>query len=115
MNGKHAELFAKLVLRFKGYRIIDSNYITGKGTHAGEIDIVATKRKTIVFVEVKKRASITTALYAIKPEQQKRIYKGAEAYLKYHPEYCSYKKRIDAFFVASIFDFVHIKNAWGGS
>lgn len=112
MNGKQAELFVKIVLSLKGYKIISSNYKTGKGTQAGEIDIIATKRKNVAFVEVKKRTNINQALYAISEHQKERICNGIKAFLKYHPEYNSYNKRIDAFFVASVFDFIHIKNAW---
>ncbi len=112
MKGSQAEFLAKIVLFFKGYKIVASNYVTGRGTGAGEIDIIATRFNTIIFVEVKKRKTIETAMYAIKPMQQKRICNGIKAFLKYHPQYHKYSKRIDAFFVVGWFEFKHIKNAF---
>lgn len=52
-DGKAAEFLARLYLRCKGYHIIAANVITGKGTNAGEIDIIARRRKLIIFAEVK--------------------------------------------------------------
>ena len=52
-SGKLAEFLARMLMRCKGYRIICGNYVTGKGTRAGEIDFIARRGKTIAFVEVK--------------------------------------------------------------
>ena len=60
-DGKAAEFLARLYLRCKGYHIIAANVITGKGTNAGEIDIIARRRKLIIFAEVKKRRTIEKA------------------------------------------------------
>ncbi|NCQ06593.1 MAG: YraN family protein [Candidatus Moranbacteria bacterium] len=42
-------------LREKGYKILTTNYCNTLGRRLGEIDIVAEKKKEIVFVEVKTR------------------------------------------------------------
>ena len=47
--GKYAEFLAKCLFVAKGYSILSSNYVTGKGTHAGEIDFVAKKKNLIVL------------------------------------------------------------------
>ena len=110
-KGNFAEFYARLLLRLKGYRIIEKNLITGRGTTAGEIDIIALKGKTIVFVEVKERQTLENALYAIKPMQQKRIFNAAKFYLQRHPKYQTYDIRFDAVFVSQL-KIKHIKNAW---
>ena len=49
MNWKKAEKLAVDYLKKKGYKILVRNY----RTIYGEIDIIAMKKKTLVFVEVK--------------------------------------------------------------
>ena len=111
-KGRMGEFLARLVLRLKGYQIIEKDYVTGRGTTAGEIDIVAKKKKTIVFAEVKERKTKERALYAIKPQQQKRILRAAENYLAKHKEYEGFDVRFDAILISGLFDVTHIKNAW---
>ena len=66
-GGKLAEFWARLWLRCHGYRILAANYRTGRGTHAGEIDIIAQKGDTIHFVEVIEHTGdhIKIAIYAL--------------------------------------------------
>ncbi len=52
-TGKEGEEIAARFLKSKGYRILERNY----RTRFGEIDIIARKKKNIVFVEVKTRTS----------------------------------------------------------
>ena len=40
-SGHRAEFLARLLFRLKGYRILAANYVSGRGTHAGEVDFVA--------------------------------------------------------------------------
>ena len=47
--GKQGEQIARNFLRKKGYSILESNY----KTRLGEIDIIATDKGTVCFVEVK--------------------------------------------------------------
>jgi len=110
-KGNFAEFYARCLLRLKGYRIIAKNFITGRGTTAGEIDIIALKQKTIVFVEVKERQTLENALYAIKPIQQKRIINAAKFYLARHAKYQTHDVRFDSVFVSKL-KIKHIKNAW---
>lgn len=87
---------ARLYLRCKGYHIIAANVITGKGTNAGEIDIIARRRKLIIFAEVKKRRTIEKAAYAISARQKERIRRGAETFIARHPQYAGFQFRFDA-------------------
>ena len=41
LSGKISELLARSMFRLKGYKILAKNYVTGKGTHAGEVDFIA--------------------------------------------------------------------------
>ena len=72
---------ARNYMRLRGYRIVARNVITGKGTHSGEIDFIACRGTTLVFVEVKKRKDVMTAWGAITPAQQRRLRLAAETYL----------------------------------
>ncbi len=58
--GKLGENIAEKYLRQKGYRILDKNYVNrfARGQQRGEIDIIAGKKKSIIFVEVKTLARL---------------------------------------------------------
>ncbi len=55
--------------------------MTGKNTNRAEIDIIAKRKNTIVFVEVKARQTISAAWDAITPKQSARLRRAAETYL----------------------------------
>lgn len=111
-SGKYAEGLAKFYLRIKGYGIIAENYKTGRGTGAGEIDLIAKKANLIVFIEVKKRKDIDTAAYSIFESQKQRIINGAKAFIMHNPKYENYDLRFDAILIKQPFSIKHIKNAW---
>lgn len=75
--GRNAERIAILYLRLKGYRIIARRYLV-KG---GEIDIIARRGITVVFVEVKLRAAIDDAMIAIEPAKRRRMARAARVFL----------------------------------
>ena len=54
IQGKIGEQKAKTYLEKKGYKIIETNF----KNQIGEIDIIASKKKKIIFVEVKSRESL---------------------------------------------------------
>lgn len=66
-----------------------------RGTGAGEVDIIARRGKTLAFVEVKARASMTEAIHALTPAQQSGIVRAAEAYLQTRPDLAAYNIRFD--------------------
>jgi putative endonuclease len=93
--GLNAETRAAWLLRFKGYRLLARRFkVSG-----GEIDLVARRGDTLIFVEVKARADLTVALEAITPGQQRRIATAARAWLGRHPEHALLTQRFDAVFV----------------
>ena len=74
--GRRAEALACLLLRLKGYRIEARNFRCS----VGEIDVVARRRRTYAFVEVKARGTREAALRAVSPGNWRRIARAAEAY-----------------------------------
>ena len=79
--GLYSEFLARMYLRLHGYRILKNRYITGKNTNRAEIDIIARRKDTIVFVEVKSRQTIDAAWAAITPVQAARLRRAAETFL----------------------------------
>lgn len=69
-------------------------------SRAGEIDIIARRRGVIAFIEVKARASLDEAAYAVTPYQRHRIVAAASAWLAAHPKYANDELRFDAMLIA---------------
>lgn len=111
-DGQYAEKIASIFYRLHGFRVIKNNYVTGKGTGAGEIDLIVKRGNLLVFVEVKKRTNLDKAAYAIRPEQQQRIWKAAENFIAQTDQYQDCDIRFDAFLVDSFFHFKHVPDAW---
>ena len=80
-SGLFAEWRARMFLRLRGYKILQSRYVTGKHTGRAEMDIIAKRGTTIVFVEVKQRHDLATAWDAITPKQITRLRNAADTYL----------------------------------
>jgi putative endonuclease len=95
-TGVSAEGRAAAFLMAKGYRILARRFRTPQG----EIDLVARRRNLLVFVEVKARASLDEAAYAVTPRQQRRIIDAAQAWLMAHPEHADFELRFDAMLIA---------------
>lgn len=79
--GLFTELCARIYLRLHGFHILKKRYVTGRFTDRAEIDIIAKRHNLILFVEVKKRNNIESALDAITHAQIKRLHNAAETYL----------------------------------
>jgi putative endonuclease len=94
--GLSAEARAAVFLMAKGYRILAKRF----RTPYGEIDIVARKRNLVAFIEVKARANLDDAAYAVTQRQQARIIDAAQAWLMAHPEHASFELRFDAMLIA---------------
>lgn len=95
-TGISAESRAAAFLLAKGYRILARRFRTPHG----EIDIVARRRNLIAFVEVKARASLDDAAFAVTPRQQRRIIDAAQGWLAAHPEHAEFELRFDAMLIA---------------
>jgi putative endonuclease len=95
-TGVSAEGRAAAYLILKGYRILARRF----RSPYGEIDIVARRRNLLAFVEVKARASLDEAAYAVTRRQQQRIIEAAKAWLMAHPEHADFELRFDAMLIA---------------
>jgi putative endonuclease len=95
-TGLSAESRAAAFLIAKGYRILAKRFRTPHG----EIDLVAKKRNLLAFIEVKARASLDEAAYAVTPRQQARIIDAAQGWLAAHPEHAEFDLRFDAILIA---------------
>jgi putative endonuclease len=95
-TGLSAESRAAALLMAKGYRILAKRF----RTPYGEIDLVARKRNLLAFIEVKARANLDDAAYAVTPRQQQRIIEAAQAWLMAHPEHANFELRFDAMLIA---------------
>ncbi len=111
-SGHFAEKIALLMFILKGYRPVAINYVTGRGTGASEIDLIVSKKKTLVFVEVKKRQNLTISAEAITSKSQTRIARAAEAFVRKKQKYRTYQIRFDAVLFQNNFWPHHIKDAW---
>ncbi|MGI8821102.1 MAG: YraN family protein [Chthoniobacterales bacterium] len=80
-RGATGEKLACRYLRRQGYKILYRNF---RGRTGGEIDIVCREGETLVFVEVKTRSreDFGRPFDAIRSEQQRRISRGALAWLR---------------------------------
>jgi putative endonuclease len=95
-TGLSAESRAAAYLMAKGYRILARRFRTPHG----EIDLVVRRRGLLAFVEVKARATLDEAAFAVTPRQQLRIINAAQAWLVAHPEHAEFELRFDAILIA---------------
>jgi putative endonuclease len=109
--GLSAESRAAAFLIAKGYRILARRF----RSRAGEIDIVARRRNTLIFVEVKARERLDDAAEAVLPRQQRRIVAAAEIWLAMHPDLADCEMRFDAMLVAPKSLPRHIQGAFDAS
>lgn len=107
-DGLIAEAVAAWMLRFKGYRILAMRY----KTPVGEIDVMARRGGTLVFVEVKARSSMDEALHAVRAQQAKRIIRAAEYYLASGKAVDFREMRFDVIAIRLPFQVQHIKAAF---
>lgn len=118
--GKSSEDYVKSYLISNFYNVIATRFkdTNKKGSGLGEIDIIAKKGNTIIFIEVKARNNLENIFYSITQNQQRRIMNSAIMFISKHSEYKSYDIRFDAIFVliqGKDKKITHIKNAFDAS
>jgi putative endonuclease len=94
--GLSAESRAAMLLIAKAYRILARRW----KTPFGEVDIVARRRRDLVFVEVKARAKLDDAAEAVTERSQRRIVRAAELWLAHHPADAQCFIRFDVILIA---------------
>jgi len=106
--GRRAERIAAWLLRLKGYSVLAQ----GLRHPAGEIDILAKRGNVLAAIEVKQRGDLTAASEALRPRQQARIMRAAEAYLARRPDASRLSLRFDVVLIARGRFPRHIEDAW---
>lgn len=106
--GVLAEYAAAFYLRLKGYRILAMRY----KTPVGEIDIIACRKNTLVFTEVKARPSFRLGVESITPRMKRRIIKAASYYLAKNSRDTDPEIRFDVIAFSPPFFIRHLDNAW---
>ena len=106
--GLSAESRAAMLLVAKAYRIVARRF----KTPFGEIDIVARRRRALVFVEVKARDTIDEAVEAVTERGKRRIVAAAEFWLASHPDDVDAEIRFDVVVIAPGKIPRHIANAF---
>jgi len=100
-----------MLLIAKGHRIAARRW----KTPVGEIDIVARRRRDLVFVEVKARDNLDAAAEAVTERSKQRIIAAAEFWLSSHPGDAQCFIRFDVILVAPGRLPRHIANAFDAS
>ncbi|MEJ8475028.1 YraN family protein [Roseibium algae] len=93
--GLSGEFRAALALQLTGWRILKRRY----KTKVGEIDLIAKRGKTVIFVEVKARRSREAAMDAVTPASQRRIVKAAKIFITEHPKAGLFTLRFDVMII----------------
>lgn len=96
--GLRSEWIASMVLRLHGYRILDKRWKSS----AGEIDLIAVRRRRLVFIEVKYRSDVTDeeAHAAVGPAQRQRVRRAAELWVAKNRAYREHEIGFDLILVA---------------
>ena len=110
--GHFAEKIALVWLMMQGYWPIAMNFVVGRGTGAGEVDLIVKRGKTLVFVEVKKRPTEEKGRLAIGTKNQTRIQRTSQVFLARYPRYQKFNIRYDAVLISPKHWPKHLKNAW---
>ena len=108
-RGRGAETLACWYLRLHGWRILARR----ARVPGGEVDIVARRRRTLAFIEVKARASDEAAGFALDEWRLRRVVVAAE---RLTPRYMREGDdvRIDALFLVPGSWPRHLANVWQG-
>lgn len=105
--GYLAEYIAILILIIKGYSILKHRY----RTPFGEIDLIAKRFGTVVFIEVKARKG-DDALESISKAQRERIINASSLFIAKKRKLSHYTQRFDVITIKPWHMPHHIKDAW---
>lgn len=111
-RGRLAENFCVVRLWLTGWRVLARRRALGKGTGAGEIDIIARRGSTLAFIEVKARSADDIALASITAAQRERLARGAEAFLARRPDLATCHVRFDVMTLTGGFWPLRVADAW---
>jgi putative endonuclease len=96
--GQQGEEIAVRYLQANNYRVITRNFFSSYG----EIDIIALKDDTLIFLEVKTRSKqLSQAWNSVSASKQRKMRHTASHFINAHPEYEHLPTRFDV--IALIF------------
>ncbi|MEM6648736.1 MAG: YraN family protein [Pseudomonadota bacterium] len=105
--GRRAEIFAALWLMIKGYRVLAWRF----RTQEGEVDLIARRGSTLIFVEVKARSTHEEAIWAVTPQNEARVSEAAVIWLAQNAPHYQGNIRYDVITFAKNWP-KHHKDAW---
>lgn len=107
-RGRRAEWLALAALMLKGYRPLAMRVSMA----GGEIDLIVRRGKTVAFVEVKARATLTTAQEAIGHVKRQRFSRAVRSWVSRNPFAAGLTLRADAVFLGGSGWPVHLVDAF---
>jgi putative endonuclease len=110
-QGRRGEALAALWLSAQLYRIVARRF----KTPVGEIDLIAERFGTTVFIEVKTRDRAEGEAEALGKVNRRRLVRAAEYYLSRNPRLAATPLRFDVIFLAPRSWPRHLKNAFQAS
>ena len=111
LGGHRGEALAAWYLRLQLYRIVAQRY----KTPVGEIDLIAQRFGTTVFIEVKARSRKSGYAEALEAVNTSRIVRAAQYWLAKHPAMAETSFRFDVIFLAPRSWPRHVINAFDAS
>jgi len=92
-SGQKWERLAEAFLRKRGFKTLERNF----NCRVGEIDLVMRDGPTLVFAEVRYRASDSygSGAESVSPTKQRRIIRAAQKYLQIRPQHPAQVCRFD--------------------
>lgn len=106
--GRRAETLASWWLGLKGFRTLATRW----RSPVGEIDLICRRGDLVVFVEVKRRASLAAAAEAVSATQRERVVRAAEHFLARRSDLARCRLRFDALLLAPWSPPKHVAGAW---
>ena len=94
-KGVKAEAIALKKLEEAGFKCLAKRF----KTKAGEVDLIVSMEKLLVFCEVKLRKTLDEAAFSVTPRAQQRIRLAAEIWLSENEELSGYDCRFDCLFI----------------
>lgn len=112
--GRWAEQWAALYLRLTGHRIRARRF----KTPSGEIDLIATRGRRLIFIEVKQRQSVhrNHQQDPVTARSEERIIRAGEIFLSRNPHFveAGYALRYDLIQIRGLFRITHRRDVFRG-